>query len=117
MLLQLPPFDPVTLVVCVALGFTLSPRKSRCDIPPSREVRGPVLNLRHRRTQLDAYASREYTVEIYVPNGKEDSQYFKVKLSDLDSMGGQDDRSSFLTVTAKSCFGIPPDDVFVVQTR
>jgi len=82
--------------------------------------RGPrpsVLNLRDRWTQLDAYANREYTVEIYVPNGKEGSQYFKVKLSDLDSMGGQDDRSSFPTVTAKSCFGIPPDDVFVVQTR
>lgn len=118
MLPQLPvqPRHPVTLTVCVALGFTLSPRKSRCDIPPSRTA-APVLNPLDRQTQLDAYASREYTVEIYVPNGKEGSQYFKVKLSDLDSMGGQDDRSSFPTVTAKSCFGIPPDDVFVVQTQ
>lgn len=113
------PFNPDTPLLSSYASYW----DSHCPLVNHDAIsrhRGPRLcaqPARDRRTQLDAYASREYTVEIYVLNGKEDSQYFKVKLSDLDSVGGQDDRSSFPTVTAKSCFGIPPNDVFVVRTR
>jgi len=109
------PFNPDTSLLlpyasqwdshCPLVNHNAIPHRGpRPCVQPARSS-DPTWCLRERR---------EYTVEIYVLSGKEDSQYFKVKLSDLDSMGGQDDRSSFPTVTAKSCFGIPPNDVFVV---
>lgn len=113
------PFNPDTPL----LSSYASHWDSHCPLVNHDAIsrhRGPRLNAQPARSSDPTWCLREPRVhrgDIYVPNGKEDSQYFKVKLSDLDSVGGQDDRSSFPTVTAKSCFGVPPNDVFVAQTR
>lgn len=84
----------VTLAVCVALGFALSPRKSRCDTAIESQRRA-------RRRSSPTWRARDpreliVLVEMYAcAERKESSQYFKVKLLDPDGVGGQVDRSSF----------------------
>lgn len=103
------PFDPDTPL----LSPHASHWDSHCPLVNHDAIsrhRGPRLCAQPARSSDPTWCLREPRVhrrDIRAER-KEGSQYFKVKLSDLDSVGGQDDRSSFPTVTAKSCFGIPP---------